>query len=62
MHRRWRFLGPQTAWHQGGWDEALMIFGIPIVLFAVLRWLGIRRERKEAAAEDKGQRTGDGDG
>jgi hypothetical protein len=26
-----------------------MIFGIPIVLFALLRWLGIRRERKEAA-------------
>jgi hypothetical protein len=26
-----------------------MIFGVPIVLFAILRWLGIRRERKEAA-------------
>ena len=30
-----------------------MIFGIPIVLFALLRWLGIRRERKEAAETRK---------
>jgi len=31
--------------HQGGWDEALMIFGIPIVAFVIMRWLAGRRAR-----------------
>lgn len=29
--------------HQGGWDEMLMIFGLPIVAFVVMRWLAGRR-------------------
>jgi len=62
VHRRWRFLGPQVASHQGGWDEALLLFGLPVVLFAILMWLARRRERKQAAAEEKGQRTSGGDG
>lgn len=33
--------------HQGGWDEILLFFGAPVTLFIVLRWLGIRRERRE---------------
>ena len=33
--------------HQGGWDEVLLIFGLPVVLFVILRWLGLRRARNE---------------
>lgn len=44
-YRRW--LPAPVRMHQGGWDEALMIFGAPIVLFVLLRWLGARRERRE---------------
>lgn len=29
--------------HQGGWDEALLIFGVPVVLFFVMRVLAGRR-------------------
>lgn len=29
--------------HQGGWDEALLIFGLPVVLFVVMRWLAGRK-------------------
>jgi hypothetical protein len=36
-----------TLAHQGGWDEALMIFGIPLVLFVVMRWLAGRRKPDE---------------
>jgi hypothetical protein len=52
MRRRWRLLGSLLLLHQGGWDEVLLIFGVPVVLFALLRWLGVRRERREAAAQD----------
>ena len=38
--------------HQGGWDEVLLFFGAPVTLFVVLRWLGIRKERREQAAQD----------
>ena len=41
--------------HQGGWDEFLLFFGLPVALFVVLRWLGIRRERKEKEAEPPDQ-------
>lgn len=29
--------------HQGGWDEVLMIFGLPLVFFIVMRWIAGRR-------------------
>jgi cyanate permease len=45
-------LQPPIRMHQGGWDEALLFVGLPIALFAVLRWLAIRRERREAASTD----------
>jgi len=38
--------------HQGGWDEVLLFFGAPVTLFVVLRWLGIRKERREQAEQD----------
>ena len=44
---------PNVSAHQGGWDEILLFFGLPAALFILLRWLGIRRERKEAAAESR---------
>jgi hypothetical protein len=44
-----RLLAPPVASHQGGWDEVLLFFGAPVTLFIVLRYLGIRRERREAA-------------
>jgi len=34
--------------HQGGWDEALLIFGLPVALFALLRWLAGRRRDDES--------------
>jgi hypothetical protein len=40
---------PAVIAHQGGWDEILLFFGLPIALFVVLRYFGIRRERREAA-------------
>lgn len=42
--------------HQGGWDEILLFFGVPVLLFVILRWLGLRRERREAqeAGETEG--------
>jgi hypothetical protein len=46
-----RALPPAVAAHQGGWDELLMI-GAPVVLFVVLRWLGLRKERREGAEQD----------
>jgi hypothetical protein len=44
--------------HQGGWDEILLFFGAPLVLFVLLRYLAYRRERKE---EEEGA-TGEGEG
>jgi hypothetical protein len=49
VRRRWRVLGSLFLLHQGGWDDVLLIFSVPLVLFALLRWLGVRRERREAA-------------
>ncbi len=38
---------PLLVWpilaHQGGWDEALLIFGLPVVLFVLMRWLAGRK-------------------
>jgi hypothetical protein len=49
--------------HQGGWDEFLLFFGAPVVLFVVLRYLGLRRERREAReAEQEGREQQDVDG
>jgi hypothetical protein len=47
-----RGLRPPVAAHQGGWDEILLFFGAPVTLFVLLRWLGLRKERREAAAQD----------
>ncbi len=33
--------------HQGGWDEVALFFGAPVTLFFLLRWLGVRKERRE---------------
>ena len=41
---------PVTA-HQGGWDEILLFIGAPVTLFVILRWLGIRKERREQAEQ-----------
>ena len=40
--------------HQGGWDEILLFFGAPIVLFIVLRYLAYRRERREEEEGSEG--------
>jgi hypothetical protein len=45
-------LRPRVASHQGGWDEVILFFGAPVTLFVLLRWLGIRRERREAAEQE----------
>ena len=45
-------LRPPLAAHQGGWDEVILFFGAPVSLFVLLRWLGIRKERREAAEQD----------
>ncbi len=45
-------LRPRVASHQGGWDEIALFFGAPISLFVLLRWLGSRKERREAAEQD----------
>lgn len=43
---RWSVLPrPPVLSHQGGWDEALMIFGFPVLLFILMRWLAGRRAR-----------------
>ena len=47
-------LRPRVASHQGGWDELLLFFGAPVTLFVVLRWLGIRKERREQAEQERG--------
>jgi hypothetical protein len=39
--------GAGISAHQGGWDEILLYVGAPVTLFIVLRWLGVRRERRE---------------
>ena len=44
--------------HAGGWDEVLLFFGAPVTLFVFLRWLGIRKERREAADEANGSDGG----
>ena len=33
--------------HQGGWDEAILVFGVPFLLFVFMRWLAGRREARE---------------
>jgi hypothetical protein len=38
--------------HQGGWDEILLFFGAPVSLFFILRWLGLRRERRERREQE----------
>lgn len=50
------FVAPVASSHQGGWDEILLFLGTPVALFIVLRWLGLRRERKEQQAEQEGNR------
>lgn len=40
---------PLVFFHQGGWDEILLFFGAPVSLFVILRWLGLRKERREQA-------------
>jgi len=58
-----RPLTPAMSSHQGGWDEFLLFFGAPVVLFVVLRYLGLRRERREAReAEVEGHEHEDVDG
>jgi hypothetical protein len=47
-----RALAFQTQAHQGGWDEVLLFFGAPVTLFVLLRWLGLRKERREQAEKD----------
>ena len=42
---------PPVLTHQGGWDEILLFFCAPVSLFVLLRWLGLRRERREAEQE-----------
>ncbi len=49
-------IAPGIAAHQGGWDEMLLFVGLPVALFAVLRWLGIRRERRERERNDGGDK------
>jgi hypothetical protein len=48
--RRFLLVWPVLA-HQGGWDEMLMIFGLPVVAFVVMRWLAGRR-RSESDNEE----------
>jgi hypothetical protein len=45
-------LRPNLIAHQGGWDEILLFIGAPVTLFVVLRWLGVRKERREQAEQD----------
>jgi hypothetical protein len=42
-------VAPPLIAHQGGWDEIILFFGAPITLFVLLRWLGLRKERREQA-------------
>jgi hypothetical protein len=42
----------QAQAHQGGWDEIILFFGAPVTLFVLLRWLGLRKERREQAEKD----------
>jgi hypothetical protein len=46
-------VAPRVAAHQGGWDEILLFFGLPLALFVGLRYLGLRRERREARDEER---------
>ncbi len=46
LARRVLFVRPILA-HQGGWDEALLIFGLPVVLFVIMRVLAGRRKSEE---------------
>ena len=54
-----RALPPPVLMHGGGWDEILLFFGAPITLFVGLRWLGIRRERREALEQAEEEMTKD---
>jgi hypothetical protein len=44
MRRRLSHASPFIS-HQGGWDEALLIFGVPVLLFVLLRLLAGRQRR-----------------
>lgn len=35
--------------HQGGWDE-ILIFAVPVAIYALIRLYESRRERREATA------------
>ena len=49
--RRLLFAGPILA-HQGGWDEILLVFGLPVALFVVMRLLaGCRRPDDDDEAD-----------
>lgn len=50
-------LRPAVVPHQGGWDEILLFFGAPVTLFFVLRWLGLRRERREQREQEAGDQS-----
>ena len=50
-------LRPSVASHQGGWDDILLFFGAPVTLFFVLRWLGLRRERRERREQEAGDQS-----
>ncbi len=52
MPRRSFLLFRPSVAHQGGWDEALMIFGIPILLFTVMRLLAGRGKREDDERPD----------
>ncbi len=49
--------GPPIAAHAGGWDELLLI-AVPLALFALFRWLAVRRGDKQSE-ESPGARSAD---
>ena len=50
LGRRLMFVRPILA-HQGGWDEILLVFGLPVVLFVVMRLLAGRRRPDDDEAD-----------
>lgn len=49
--RRLMFVRPILA-HQGGWDEILLVFGLPVALFVIMRVLAGRRRPHESDEVD----------